>query len=87
MKEFEWVGTKGWSKKLRSGEHDSGKGVPHTSLPELGCRVAETHKSAVSDTRTLQNGVDEKVVVVTSDVPHGETEQIVSSDELPFGCV
>ena len=45
-----------------------------------------THPSAViSDTGGGGERIDEKVVMVTTDFPHGEPEQIVLDDEISLG--
>jgi len=38
-----------------------------------------------SDSGTSEDGIDEKVVGVTSDLPHVESEQIVVNDEFSLG--
>lgn len=48
--------------------------------------VRTTHRSAViGNTGSGGEGVDKKVVVVTSDIPHGEPEQVVLDDEISLG--
>lgn len=41
--------------------------------------------AVIRDTRTCCDGIDEEVLVITGDVPHRETKQVVVSDELPLG--
>jgi len=56
------------------------------SFPDESGRVIKTRRSAViSDTRGGGERIDEKVIVIASDFPHGESEQIVLDDEVSLG--
>ena len=60
--------------------------MPSRKGQQSGVLERTINQSAVStDTRSLGEGIDEKVIGVTSDVPHGETKQLVIDDELPLG--
>ena len=57
-------------------------------LPErTGGEVGVTRGSAVIliNARGGGEGIDEKVVVVTSSFPHGESKQVVLNDEFSLG--
>jgi len=58
--------------------------LPERTEREVG---GVTHGSAIIlvNTRGGGEGIDEKVVVVTSSFPHGEPKQVVLNDKLSLG--
>ena len=47
--------------------------------------MARRSAGAFNDTRSGVDGIEEKVVVITAGLPHGEPEQVMVDDEFTLG--
>lgn len=47
--------------------------------------VTARQSALISNTRSGGEGINEEIIVITGEFPHGEPKQVVLDDEFPLG--